>query len=78
MEIADAVRQRGGQAGLIRAGEIVGHSDLPNLSLTVPVSEPIAPIVALVLGQLFAVELALARGLDPARPRGLRKVTSTR
>ena len=35
-------------------------------------------IVALLLGQLVAVELALALGLDPARPRGLRKVTSTR
>ncbi len=77
LEIADAVRQRGGQAAMIRAGEIVGQSDLPNLSLAVAVAEPIAPIVALVLGQLFAVELALARGLDPARPRGLRKVTST-
>jgi glucosamine--fructose-6-phosphate aminotransferase (isomerizing) len=77
VEIADAVRQRGGQAAMIRAGEIVDQSDLPNLSLAVPVAEPIAPIVALVLGQLFAVELALARGLDPARPRGLRKVTST-
>src|SRR6266536_1648926 len=61
-EIADAVRQRGGQAARSRAGEIVGQSDLPNLSLAVPVSDPIAPIVALVLGQLFAVELALARG----------------
>src|SRR5207237_885877 len=61
VEIADAVRQRGGQAALIRAGEIVGQSDLPNLSLTVPVSEPIAPIVALVLGQLFAVDLAVER-----------------
>jgi glucosamine--fructose-6-phosphate aminotransferase (isomerizing) len=77
-EIADAVRQRGGQAAMIRAGEVVGELDLPNVSLVVPVGEPIAPIAALVLGQLFAVELALARGLDPARPRGLRKVTSTR
>jgi fructoselysine-6-P-deglycase FrlB-like protein len=35
-------------------------------------------IAALVLGQVFAVELAVARGLDPAQPRGLRKVTSIR
>jgi glucosamine--fructose-6-phosphate aminotransferase (isomerizing) len=77
-EIADAVRRRGGQPALIRAGEVVADSDLPNLTLTVPVDEPIAPIVVLVLGQLLAVELALARGLDPALPRGLRKVTSTR
>ena len=52
--------------------------DVPSLSVSVPLSEPHAPIVALVLGQLLAVEVAQARGLDPARPRGLRKVTSTR
>jgi glucosamine--fructose-6-phosphate aminotransferase (isomerizing) len=77
-EIASAVRERGGQVALIRAGEVLAASDLPNVSLVVPVGEPYAPIVALVLGQLLAVELALARGLDPALPRGLRKVTSTR
>ena len=44
----------------------------------IAIEEPFAPIPALVLGQLLAVELALARGLDPARPRGLHKVTSTR
>ena len=77
-EIADAVRRRGGQPALIRAGEVLAESDVPDLSLGVPVTEPFAPIVALVLGQLLAVELALARGLDPAVPRGLRKVTSTR
>jgi glucosamine--fructose-6-phosphate aminotransferase (isomerizing) len=29
-------------------------------------------------GQLFAVALARARGLDPDQPRGLSKVTETR
>jgi glutamine---fructose-6-phosphate transaminase (isomerizing) len=77
-EIAGAVRQRGGQPAVIRTGEFSGESDSPGLSLAVAVGEPIAPIVALVLGQLFAVELALARDLDPALPRGLHKVTSTR
>jgi glutamine---fructose-6-phosphate transaminase (isomerizing) len=61
--IASAVKERGGQAELLRVEGI---------------AEPFAPIVALVLGQLFAIELALAHGLDPARPRGLHKVTSTR
>jgi glucosamine--fructose-6-phosphate aminotransferase (isomerizing) len=77
-DIATAVRQRGGQPALIRAGQVLAQTDLPNLSLVAPIAEPFAPIVALLLGQLFAVELALARGLDPASPRGLRKVTSTR
>ena len=61
--ISSAVKARGGQSELLRVEGI---------------AEPFAPIVALVLGQLFAVELALAHGLDPALPRGLRKVTSTR
>ena len=80
LEIAHAIRQRGGQPALVRAGEIEPMRDdqVPNLSLVAPIAEPFAPIVALVLGQLLAVELALALGLDPALPRGLRKVTSTR
>jgi len=63
--IATAVRARGGLPVFLRATDY-------------GVSEPYAPIVVLVLGQLVAVELALALGLDPARPRGLTKVTSTR
>jgi glucosamine--fructose-6-phosphate aminotransferase (isomerizing) len=76
---ATEIDRRGGRPFLLRAGEIgPAAADTPGLALDVPVPEPYAPIVALVLGQLLAVELAAARGLDPARPRGLSKVTSTR
>jgi glutamine---fructose-6-phosphate transaminase (isomerizing) len=79
VDLAQTIQQRGGQPALLRAGDASPpRADLPNLSLAVSVGEPYAPIVVLVLGQLFAVEFALARGLDPARPRGLHKVTSTR
>jgi glutamine---fructose-6-phosphate transaminase (isomerizing) len=79
LELARGIRERGGQPALIRAGEVLALDvELPTVSSNAPVSEPFAPIVALVLGQLVAVELALAMGLDPARPRGLHKVTSTR
>jgi glucosamine--fructose-6-phosphate aminotransferase (isomerizing) len=64
-EIGEAVSARGGQPVFLRAGDY-------------GVGEPYAPIVAVVLGQLLAVELALSLGLDPARPRGLHKITSTR
>ncbi len=37
-----------------------------------------SPIVAVVPGQLLALHVALERGLDPDRPRGLSKVTRTR
>lgn len=39
--------------------------------------EWLAPIVAIVPGQLFAYHLAVARGIDPDRPRNLSKVTLT-
>jgi glutamine---fructose-6-phosphate transaminase (isomerizing) len=77
--LVQTIRQRTGQPALLRAGEVgPGDPAVPSLSLAAGVAEPYAPIVALVLGQLLAVELALARGLDPAQPRGLHKVTSTR
>ena len=40
--------------------------------------EWLAPLTAVAVGQLLALELARARGLDPDTPRGLRKVTLTR
>jgi glucosamine--fructose-6-phosphate aminotransferase (isomerizing) len=79
LDISAAIRERGGQPALLRAGGLSPlQDDMPNVSLAAPIEEPFAAILALVLGQLLAVELALALGLDPARPRGLRKVTSTR
>lgn len=40
--------------------------------------EWLSPIPAAILGQLVALELALARGRDPDRPPGLSKITRTR
>ena len=76
LDTARAVRQRGGEVALVQAGEVSLAPDALSVQAAVP--EPYAPIPAVVLGQLLAVELATARGLDAARPRGLRKVTSTR
>jgi glucosamine--fructose-6-phosphate aminotransferase (isomerizing) len=51
----------------------------PGLALAAPtVPEPVSPIVSIVPAQLFALHLAVSRGLDPERPRNLRKVTATR
>jgi glutamine---fructose-6-phosphate transaminase (isomerizing) len=79
MEIATAVRTRGGKPIVLRAAPAATHLlEVPTLAVQVNVAEPYAPIVVLVLGQLLAIELARALGLDPARPRALQKVTSTR
>ena len=48
-------------------------------AISVPeVPELLAPIVSVIPGQLLAYHAALIRGLDPDRPRGIRKVTETR
>lgn len=51
-----------------------------NADVVVPlphVPEWLSPLVAIVPGQLWALELALARGCDPDQPLGLSKVTRT-
>jgi glucosamine--fructose-6-phosphate aminotransferase (isomerizing) len=57
--------------------EVLAAADLP-AALPVSVEERFSPLTSVVAGQLFAFHLACARGLDPDRPRGLRKVTETR
>jgi len=56
-----------------------GLSGVADIALPLPAGVPewLSPIVAVVPGQLLAVSLAQARGLDPDAPRGLRKVTRT-
>ena len=47
------------------------------LELPQELPEALSPLTAILPGQLLAYHLALARGLDPDRPRGLDKVTRT-
>ena len=49
------------------------------LALPIPSGLPewLSPLVAVLPGQLFALTLAEARGLNPDKPEGLRKVTET-
>lgn len=55
-------------------------ADVADEILVIPrrVPEWLAPIPAVVVGQLWALHLSRARGLDPDLPRALSKVTRTR
>jgi glucosamine--fructose-6-phosphate aminotransferase (isomerizing) len=58
-----------GTAARGASSEVVGiDSGLP---------EELTPLTLAVLGQLLAHRVALARGIDPDRPRALSKVTRT-
>ena len=59
------------EAMLNRAGTRV------RLPFVAGVPEWLSPLVAVIPGQLCALRLARARGLDPDHPRGLTKVTKT-
>jgi glucosamine--fructose-6-phosphate aminotransferase (isomerizing) len=55
-------------------------SDRPGTALGLPpgVPDSLMPIVSIVPGQLLALHLAIARGIDPDAPRSISKVTMTR
>lgn len=68
-------RARGVEGLAIGGG--LGSEHVRSIDLPEGLPEWAAPIVAIVGAQLFCLHLALAKGLDPDEPRGLRKVTRT-
>jgi glucosamine--fructose-6-phosphate aminotransferase (isomerizing) len=62
-----------------RGARVIQVSPLPGADLAIPrePTELLAPIAAVVRGQQLARALALHRGVDPDRPPGLKKITST-
>lgn len=79
LDTAADVAKRAGALALIRVGRVDPTPlPVPSLVYACELDEPYAAIATVVAGQMVAFELARDRGLDPSRPRGLRKVTSTR
>jgi glucosamine--fructose-6-phosphate aminotransferase (isomerizing) len=74
----DGLRLRG--ARLVIIASRLKTLALARTSIRLPAGLPewLSPVAAVVPGQLFALGLAKARGLDPDHPRGLTKVTRTR
>ncbi|NPV57221.1 MAG: SIS domain-containing protein [Anaerolineae bacterium] len=73
-------------SGLVDLGAeiiLVSNANIPNLypvmffHIPTEVPEWLSPIPSVIPGQLFAMQLALERGLDPDFPAGLGKVTQT-
>jgi glutamine---fructose-6-phosphate transaminase (isomerizing) len=77
-DILDGLRQRG--ATLVVASDRIDLLSGAAVALPLPTGVPewLSPVTAVVPGQLLALALAQARGLDPDSPRGLHKVTLTR
>ncbi len=79
LDTAAVVQKLGGALALIRVGQVDPTPlCVPSLVHASKLDEPYGAIAAVVAGQLVAFELARRRGVDPSRPPGLQKVTSTR
>ncbi|AIJ26547.1 glucosamine-6-phosphate deaminase [Amycolatopsis methanolica 239] len=75
-DVLAAVTERG--ADVLALGSSAGEAPAA-LRIPVPsVAEELAPVLEVLPVQRIALGLALARGFDPDRPRGLNKVTRTR
>ena len=78
LPLLGTVEKRGARViALSDRADILERAELP-LLLPQGIPEWLSPIVGIVPGQLWAHALAVARGHDPAQPRGLAKVTLTR
>ena len=78
LDIAQRLRERNAETVTLSSeDEILSLATTP-FKLDVAVSEELSPLVYIIPGQLLAYYLAIARGHDPDRPRGLTKVTITR
>jgi glutamine---fructose-6-phosphate transaminase (isomerizing) len=71
-----AARSRDAGAVVIASGSAATRVDA-DYALALPAAPTplLSPLLAVVPGQLFALSLARAKGLDPDHPRGLSKVT---
>ena len=79
-DVIDVLRRcQGAGASLVAIGNDTRLAEIAPgaLELEPEIDEWLSPIPAVVLGQLFAYHLTLAKGLDPEQPRGLHKVTRT-
>jgi len=77
LALQKTLRERGAETYVVAGGatRVAGATSV--IALPRPLPEPLSPLAAVIPGQLLALHLSLARGLDPDRPRGLTKVTRT-
>jgi glutamine---fructose-6-phosphate transaminase (isomerizing) len=77
-KLADECVERGAELTVISDDPAAAPQARCRLPLAASVPEWLSPLTTVLAGQLLALELVLARGLDPDRPRGLpEKVVKT-
>lgn len=78
VDMASRLSERKAEVAVISSeDEILSYATMP-IRLDVCVEEELSPLIYVIPGQFLAYFLAISRGFDPDRPRGLSKVTLTR
>lgn len=77
LELAKDLQQRGAELLVISESKDALSLARTALPISPGVPEWLSPLSAIIPGQLVALHLALAKGLNPDVPRGLQKVTRT-
>ena len=77
VELMSLLEKRGAEVVVLSSERALLARAPSSLRIPENVPEWISPIVAIVAGQMWALGLALAKGLDPDHPRGLSKITLT-
>ncbi|EDM81873.1 SIS domain protein [Plesiocystis pacifica SIR-1] len=76
-ELIAKLRERGARLLIVADdADRLAQADVP-MRLPTGVPEWLSPLISVIPGQVWAQKLAVARGFDPDRPRGLNKVTLT-
>ena len=77
LELAKDLQQRGAELLVISESKDALSLARTALPISPGIPEWLSPLSAIIPGQLVALHLALAKGLNPDVPRGLQKVTRT-
>ncbi|KPV50746.1 glucosamine--fructose-6-phosphate aminotransferase, partial [Kouleothrix aurantiaca] len=77
-ELTSELKDRGAELLVISDDPAPAQGADALLPFAAGMPEWLSPIAAIVPGQALALHLAVGRGGDPDRPRGLSKVTLTR
>jgi len=78
LRLEGELRRRGAETFVVADAGTTAEGAAGVVTLPRRLPEAVSALAAVVPGQLLALHLSLARGLDPDRPRGLSKVTRTR
>ncbi len=77
LTLCEELQRRGAETFVVADPGTAVPGAATTLPVPLAVPEELSPLVAVLAGQLLALHLSLARGLQPDAPRGLNKVTRT-